>query len=87
MIDKKLDILSKIQKVEAPMFLDTRIRQHIANVNTNNFSPRIAWAMGFSLILVFAVNSMVLFNAKISEQERPNLAQTFDLLPQNELYK
>jgi hypothetical protein len=87
MMDKKLEVLSKIEKVDAPFFLDTRIRQKIANRKENNFSPRLTWAMFFSLTLILAVNIFAFLDVRSNAVNEKNIVQSLHLQPQNELYR
>jgi hypothetical protein len=85
-MDKKLELLSQIETVEAPPFLLTRIRQQIENERVNQFSPRVSWALGFSMILVLSLNIAVLLSSN-TPSAPTNLAQTMHLLPKNDFYK
>lgn len=88
MIDKKLEMLSAIQRVEAPAFMDTRIRQKLLNTKKNDFSPRMSWVVSCAMVLIVAINGVILFTPdKQPEKTQSNLAQSLNLLPQNELYK
>jgi hypothetical protein len=87
-MDKKLELLSQIESVEAPPFLLTRIRQKIENERVNQFSPRVSWALGFSVFLIVSLNIAVLFeNQAKSAEITPSFAQNMELLPQNDFYK
>lgn len=87
MIDKKIEILSEIKRVEAPVFMDTRIRQKLLNAKKNDFSPRMSWVVSCAMVLIVAVNGVILFTPDKPEKTQSNLAQSLNLLPQNELYK
>lgn len=87
MIDEKLEILAKIQSVAAPVFLETRINQKLANLKNNNFSLPMSWALGFSLALLVSINVLILSDAQTKEQEQANIAKSFNLSLQNELYR
>ena len=80
-----LEILSSIQKAEAPPFLLTRIRAKIAAIQANRITPRLAWTWSVSLLLVLAVNIAVIVS-RTHEQEQENIAAAMRLLPDNSLY-
>ncbi len=84
-MNDKLDVLSKIKPVEAPPFLLTRITQRIENERISRFSLRISWALGISMFLIFSLNVAILFQNQTKKTS--NLAQTMQLLPQNDFYK
>jgi hypothetical protein len=85
-MDKKLELLSQIETVEVPPFLLTRIMQQIKNEQVSKFSPRVSWAMGVSFLLILSLNIVVLVSNKTPIKE-VNIAQTMNLLPQNDFYK
>jgi hypothetical protein len=87
-MDKKLELLSQIESVEAPPFLLTRIKQQIENERVNQFSPRVTWALSISMVLIVSLNLAVLFrNETKSAEISSNIAQEMQLLPQNDFYK
>ena len=57
-----LDNLRKIQKVETPPFLFTRIQQKIEQSKKERMPKHIALAVGLTAVLLLAVNAMVLVN-------------------------
>lgn len=79
-----IDMLGQIQKVDAPPFLLTRIRQKIENARNSNFSPRLAWSLFTAVVLVLLLNLGVVIS-KTSDTD--NLADTMNLLPKNTLYR
>ncbi len=82
-----LDLLGQIHKVDAPPFLFTRIKQRIENTCTSRFSLKLTWSIGLSFILVLALNFMVI-NKRIHQIRSDNtLVNTFNLMPDNSLYK
>ncbi|MEY4905070.1 MAG: hypothetical protein RLZZ292_2885 [Bacteroidota bacterium] len=85
-MDKKLELLSQIETVEAPPFLFTRITQQIENERIHQFSPHVSWALGFSMVLILSLNIAVLLSSN-TPSAPTNLAQTMHLLPKNDFYK
>lgn len=86
-MDNELNLLEQIQHVNAPPFLLTRIQQHIRNKKESSFSPALTWVLSLSLAIVVIANSALLVNTVITSKHEQNLAQSMNLLPQNELYK
>jgi hypothetical protein len=81
------DMLERINKVDAPAFLLTRIRQKIANAGEQQIAPKWAFAAGFSLLLVVALNLYIITSPAESRPQENNLAQTMNLIPHNSLYE
>jgi hypothetical protein len=79
-----IDMLGQIQKVDAPPFLLTRIKQKIENTHNSNFSPRLAWSLAMAVVLVLLLNLGVIIS-KTSHTD--SLADTMNLLPKNTLYR
>jgi hypothetical protein len=86
-MDNELNILEQIQRVNAPPFLLTRIQQRIRNKKESSFSPTLSWVLSLSLAIVVIANGALLVNTVITSKREKNLAQSMNLLPQNELYK
>lgn len=86
-MDLNLDILSKIQKVEVPPFLYTRIQQKIENGNDLTFTKRLGWSLAVSFIIVLVMNVVVLSYKTSQSKDQNNLAQEMGLMPNNTLYK
>ena len=86
-MENELNILDRVQKVSAPPFLLTRIQQRIRNTKESTFSPVLTWVLSLSLAVVVVANGALLVNAVITSKRENNLAQSMNLLPQNELYK
>ena len=80
-------MLEQIQKVDAPPFLLTRIKQKIENTRSSNFSPYLAWSLGVSFVLVLLLNIGVLLSKTTETKSTNNIANTMDLLPKNTLYR
>jgi hypothetical protein len=84
-VNNNLELLSQIETVEAPTFLLTRIKQQIENERVNQFSPRVSWVLGFSMVLILSLNIAVLLSSN-TPSVPTNLAQKMELLPQNNFY-
>lgn len=83
-----LDILSDIKSVDAPPFLWTRIQQKIKVEQENRLSPAFAYLLGLSFLLLIGFNVLVITQkTHHAASESNNIAQTMNLLPNNELYK
>ena len=81
------DMLEYINKVDAPPFLLTRIRQKIANAREQQINPKWALAAGVSLLLIVALNLYVISGPDNNQPQQTNLAQTMNLYPHNSLYE
>ncbi len=80
-------MLETIQRVEAPPFLLTRIRQQIANRQDAAVPTRWAWAAGLSFVLILALNIYAITGSSRGTRPQANLVQTMDLYPHNSLYE
>lgn len=78
------DILSKVERVEAPPFLYTRILQRIASLKEEKVQPAFAFSVLLSLVLVVLLN-LTSFMHHQSEPQKGVQAFGF-LQPHNELY-
>lgn len=84
-----VELLSQIQQVEAPPFLFTRIQQKIKEAEENRLSPKWAWTLGIAVLLFMTLNIAV-FSLNSRENKHnyeQEMAQSFQLLPNNTLYK
>lgn len=84
-----IELLSHIQQVDAPPFLFTRIQQKIKEEKENQLSPKWAWTLGISVLLFMTLN-IALFSSHNRENKQnyeQEMAQSFQLLPNNTLYK
>jgi hypothetical protein len=86
MIDKKLEMLSQIESVEAPPFLLTRIKQKIENQSENHVSMPFTWSLIAAVSLLFILNCSVLF-LNDTPKQTTNLVETLELMPKNDFYK
>jgi len=78
-----LSALNKIQKVEAPPFLFTRILERV-QTQAAEASPVTKWAVSVSLAAILLLNIAVIVSENRSS--KTNLAQTMGLMPNNMLY-
>ena len=81
-----LDNLRKIQKVETPPFLFTRIQQKIEQSKKERMPKHIALAVGLTAVLLLAVNAMVLVNYNSKANTTESLAKSMHLTSNNSLY-
>ena len=81
-----LNLLDRVDKVEAPPYLYTRILQKIASAKEDKFSPGMSWAMGFAFASLLLINALVLRDGSDKFQHMKHIAQYFELQPDNELY-
>jgi hypothetical protein len=82
-----MDYFNKIQKVEPPLFLFTRIQQQIKNTDSTSVSKKYVWATALSLILIVIINVFVLTKSMAAKSKKPNLAESMNMMPSNNLYQ
>jgi hypothetical protein len=87
-IDKKLELLKKIQKVDAPPFLLTRIMERIDS-HTIEKAPA-SWRLAFvaTVIVILGLNVSILFNSpgKKNEKGIEEVISSMELSNTNDLY-
>ncbi len=87
-IDEKLDLLRKIDRVEAPPFMLTRIMQQ---VKSSNVTPAPStWRVAFVAIaiVILSLNVSIFFKASSTETNDGigEVVSSMELLTTNELY-
>ncbi len=87
-IDQKLDLLKKIQKVDAPPFILTRIRQRLDSAELMPASTAWKLAFGSGLLLVAALNVSILLLrfSNTNKSQIQEIVSTMDLSNQNDFY-
>lgn len=87
-IDQKLDLLKKIQKVDAPPFMLTRIRQRLDAPEPSLAPTTWKVAFGTGLLLVAALNvSLFIFRSATADTtEIQNIVSTMDMSNHNDFY-
>jgi hypothetical protein len=87
-IDQKLDLLKKIQKVDAPPFMLTSIKERIHTFSSQ--SAPFAWKLAFVSIsmLVITLNVSIFLNqtSQSNKQDIQEIVSVMGLSTQNELY-
>jgi hypothetical protein len=81
-----ISILDTIQKVEAPLFLLTRIRQKIEDSAKIRFSPALQWMIGIACIIVMVINTIAVLTIIQKSTSNSSLAQAMNLLPTTSIY-
>lgn len=79
--------LENIKQVEAPLFLFTRIQQRIQNEFDNHVSMKLVYSIAASFVILLSINAFTMFQQNLSSKEEANIAQAFQLMPDNNLYK
>ncbi len=82
-----LDNLGKIQRVEAPPYLFTRIQQKIEHIKKGKISTGAILAMSFSFAVLLLINIVVLTNYNTNSSAAENYAASIHLTTNNSLYK
>lgn len=87
-INKKLEELKKIQEVEAPPFLLTRIKQKIKNGEVESAPLQWKWTFAVAAVAIVALNFSILFNTKEEDNNSgiETIIQSMQLSSTNELY-
>jgi hypothetical protein len=84
---KKLELLQKVQRVEAPAFLLTRIEAKIRAAATERLPVSWQWAGVISCAVLIFLNVMVLKPGRTRSLVRmEQLAQSMDIQTSNQLY-
>ncbi len=82
-----LDNLGRIQKVEAPNYLFTRILQKIEREKRERLSPRMAVTLNLSLTVVIIINLIVFIASHTRLTSVESYAESIRLTSDNNLYK
>ena len=85
-IENILKKKKKIEQVETPPFLFTRIQQKISAKHSLNFSKKVVWAYGFAFLFILTVNIFVIFTKINEKTNEVNIAQVMNLVPNNSIY-
>lgn len=83
--NKELANFSALPNADAPAFLFTRIEQKIATRKASTFTPAISWAMTSALIMWFAIQ-LYIIAPKLTPTSKANWVESYQLLPDNQLY-
>jgi len=80
-------LLQKIEKVEAPMFLFTKIQARINKELEASIPIKYVWAAVFSLMILLVLNVWTMQEATV--QSKDNIAvlmEEMDLIPHNSFF-
>ncbi len=83
-MENELDILNRIQKVDAPPFLYTRILTRVQNKVKETVPVKWAVAAAACLLILITINISVIQSSK--ESNSTNLSEVFSLKTNNSLY-
>lgn len=83
-MENELDILNRIQKVDAPPFLYTRILTRVQNKVKETVPVKWAVAAAACLLILITINISVIQSSK--ESNTTNLSEVFSLKTNNSLY-
>jgi hypothetical protein len=83
-MENELDILNRIQKVDAPPFLYTRILNRIQNKAKETVPVKWAIAAATCLVVLLIVNISVIQQSK--QSNTTDLSEVFSLQTSNSLY-
>ena len=78
-----LSPLESIQKVEAPPFLLTSIKQKIKAQQENKISPVFAWSLALSLALIIIMNVAVV---AINHKQQAKGLESMEIFNHNSIY-
>jgi len=79
--------LESIKQVEASPFLFIRIQQRIQKELSNRVPMRTAYSMATLFVILLSINAFVLMQNNKTKMEETNIAESFQLMPDNNLYK
>lgn len=82
-----LSDLDKIQQVDAPAFLFTRIQQKIEQSKQEQMPLRVALTIAVSFVLLLGVNTFVCMKYYTVESTPENFATAIHLTSNNALYQ
>ena len=84
-IDKKLDLLATINKVETPPFLFTRIKQKIHQLSA---PAPIEWkfALAVFMMVILWINILILNKMKVPDNKTEQVFSSMQLSPSNYIY-
>ena len=87
-IDKKLEALKKIQEVDAPPFLFTRIMQQVQTMDKAPAPAQWKWAFAATAFIILALNLSMHFKTGSTENKTDieSIVSTMKLSDSNELY-
>ncbi len=87
-IDKKLEALQKIKRVEAPPFLLTRIEAKINSYAPTHISPQWKWIITASFTILLFANAYVVFsfNKPVTVNNIEKVVTSMHLSTSNDLY-
>ena len=87
-LEKKLEVFKKIEKVDVPPFLFTKIMHHFNERKKLRFSKSFSWAFALAVSLLFILNITICI--KIDKQtnvsEISSLANSLELGNNNTFY-
>ena len=84
---KALDLFDKIEQVDTPPYLLTRIHQKIANQKKEKMSSAILFTTTLSLVLLIIINVVGIKNFSQNESNDTSLIESLHLSSSNALYE
>lgn len=84
-MENKLDILGKINAVETPAFLFTRIQNKIQQHISDRISKKQAVAYICGIVVIIVLNVLA-FRAKKNAEDDNDLVSRMNLSPSNQIY-
>ncbi len=82
-----LNLLNKIHKVDTPPFLFTRVKQKIISTQASEVPKKLVWALSLSFMLIIILNISAVIHTEKSKTPEISLAQSMNLLSNNNLYQ
>lgn len=87
MKEMDLDKLNRIQPVDAPPYLFTRIREKIRTVQSETVSKQLVWSLSFSFMLLIGLNVRAIISSTQPEGVATSIVQEMNLSANNDLYR
>jgi hypothetical protein len=82
----EVDYLERIQRVETPPFLFTRIQERVKQIEKDSMPKYVSLAINVSFLLLLTINVIVLVNYPSKQNVNENLAKSMNLISNNSLY-
>ncbi len=88
--NKEIDLLLKIERVEAPLYLRARVEARIANEEQQRIPMRTVWSIAASVTVLLVLNVWAVSNSNRSNRTdysaETSLATEMNISVSNQLY-
>ena len=85
--DRIDEMLQNIEKVEAPMFLFTKIQARIGQQLEESVPVKYVWATAFSLMILLVLNVWTIQDSTVQTEDNiAVMVEEMDLIPRNSFF-